>query len=57
MFIICTLLIVQLEEGDVVRRLLPGKMKVWRRKRDRRVEKRTLAKEKKLKEWVSFREQ
>ena len=46
----------QLEEGDVVRRLLPGKMEVWRRKRDRRVEKRTLAKEKKLKEWVSVRE-
>ena len=42
----------QVEEGDVVGRLLPGRVEVWKRKRDRRVEKRTRAREKQLKEWV-----
>jgi len=43
----------QVEEDDIVKRLLPGKMDIWRRKRDRKVERRTLAREKKLREWVS----
>ena len=41
------------EAVSVVGRLLPGRMEVWRRKRDRRLEKKARAKEKMMKEWVS----
>ena len=43
----------QVEVGDVVRRLLPHRLEVWGRKRERRLARRALAKEKRLKEWVS----
>ena len=33
-------------------RILPGKMAIWQRKRDRRLEKKMQAREKRLKEWV-----
>ena len=43
----------QVEESDVLKRLLPGKMEVWKRKRDKRLERKRKAKEKKVNEWVS----
>lgn len=33
-------------------RILPGKMAIWQRKRDKRLEKKMQAREKRLKEWV-----
>ena len=46
-------LVLQVEEQHVVDRLLPGKMEIWRRKRDHRIEKRTATRAKVLQEWVS----
>ena len=43
----------QLEGDDVINRLLPKKMDIWRKKRDKRVDKRTAARAKVLQEWVS----
>ena len=45
--------ILQLEGDDVINRLLPKKMDIWRKKRDKRVDKRTTARAKVLQEWVS----
>ena len=39
-------------EGDVIHQLLPHRLEVWRRKRDKRLEKKARAREEKLKEWV-----
>lgn len=38
----------------MLKRLLPGKMEIWKRKRDKRLERKRQAKEKKIKEWVSY---
>ena len=43
----------QVEAVDVVQRLLEGRFSVWKRKKERRLEKRATAKEKRIKEWVS----
>lgn len=42
----------QVEETDVVKRLLPGKMEIWRRKRNMLLERKVMAKAKRIKEWV-----
>lgn len=44
----------QVEVVDVIKRLLGGRFTVWKRKKERRLEKRAKAKEKKIKEWVKF---
>lgn len=44
----------QVEVVDVIKRLLGGRFTVWKRKKERRLEKRAIAKEKKIKEWVKF---
>ena len=43
----------QVEANDIVRRLLEARFTVWKRKKDRQLDKRNKAKEKKIKEWVS----
>lgn len=40
------------ESKHIVERILPGKMEIWKRKRNKMLEKKALAKEKKTKEWV-----
>ena len=45
--------ILQLEGDNVIDRLLPKKMEIWRKKRDARIDKRTAARTKVLEEWVS----
>lgn len=45
-------LLLQVEEANMLDRILPGKMAIWQRKRDRRLEKKMQAREKRLKEWV-----
>lgn len=44
----------QVEVVDIIKRLLGGRFTVWKRKKERRLEKRAKAKEKKIKEWVNF---
>eukprot|EP00731_Ephydatia_muelleri_P001087 Em0001g1087a len=39
------------ESKHIVERMLPGKMEIWKRKRNKLLEKKALAKEKKIKEW------
>lgn len=48
--------ILQLEGDNVIDRLLPKKMEIWRKKRDARIDKRTAARTKVLEEWVSWTE-
>lgn len=43
------------ESKHIVERMLPGKMEIWKRKRNKLLEKKALAKEKKIKEWVCMR--
>ena len=47
-------LVLKVDEQHVIDRLLPGKMEIWRRKRDQRKEKRATARAKALQEWVSL---
>ena len=51
----CTLYLFhyQVEENHVINRLLPGKMEIWKRKRNKKEEKRAKARENTLKEWVN----
>ena len=44
--------ILQVEEHNIVSRLLPGKMEIWRKKRNRKLQKQMEAKEERLREWV-----
>ena len=37
----------------MVGRILPGRMEVWRRKRDRQRDRKASAREKRMREWVS----
>lgn len=39
--------------GDIVKRLLDGRFSVWKRKKERRLHKRSQAREKRVREWVS----
>lgn len=41
-----------MEEKHVIRRLLPHRYNVWKRKRDQRLDKKAKDHAKKLKEWV-----
>lgn len=45
--------ILKVDDQDVVNRILPNKMVIWRRKRDKRLAIREAKKQKKIKEWVS----
>ena len=45
--------ILKVDEQDVVKRILPNKMVIWRRKRDKRLAIRDAKKQKRIKEWVS----
>ena len=45
--------ILKVGDKDVVNRILPNKMAVWRRKRDKRLAIREAKKRKRIKEWVS----
>lgn len=47
--------ILEIEEDDVINRLLPGKMDIWRRKMDKKITKRKQAREKVLTEWVRIK--
>ena len=42
----------QVEALDIIMRLLEQRFSVWKRKKERRLEKRAKVKEKKIKEWV-----
>jgi len=44
--------ILKVEDKDVINRILPNKMAIWRRKRDRRLAIREAKKQKRIKEWV-----
>ena len=44
----------QLEEKEVLRRLLPQRFKIWKKKKDQRLGKKAKAREEKLKAWVSL---
>lgn len=46
--------ILKVGDQDVVNRILPYKMAIWRRKRDKRLAIREAKKQKRIKEWVSF---
>ncbi|CAI8010883.1 Adenylate kinase 9 [Geodia barretti] len=48
--------IMQVEANDIVRRLLEARFTVWKRKKDRQLDKRNKAKEKKIKEWEEDKE-
>lgn len=37
----------------MITRLLPGKMEIWRRKKQKRIDKKAQEKKKKMEEWVS----
>ena len=45
--------ILKVEDEDVVNRILPNKMVIWRRKRDKRLAIREAKKQKRIKEWAS----
>ena len=42
----------QADETDIAKRLLPRKMEIWRRKRNILLERKAMAKAKRIKEWV-----
>ena len=46
-------IILKVDNEDVVKRILPNKMVIWRRKRDKRLAIRDVKKQKRIKEWVS----
>lgn len=45
----------QIEEERMLERILPKRMNIWREKRDKKLEKKRLAREKTLKEWVRIK--
>jgi len=45
--------ILKVTEKDVISRILPSKMAIWTRKRDKRLAIREAKKQKRIKEWVS----
>ena len=47
----CTVLL-QIDEQATVKRLLPNKMQIWQRKKDKRMKRKQEAYEKKFNEWV-----
>jgi len=48
--------ILKVTEKDVISRILPNKMAIWTRKRDKRLAIREAKKQKRIKEWVSNNE-
>ena len=44
--------ILQVEENHIVSRLLPQKLEIWRRKKNRRLQKQAKRKQKRFQEWV-----